>query len=116
MDTHLTSKSIDSDASTHSGLNTNRDPHTDTGDKRTRELFGSINRPVGCLGGSPQARAAMQPPQQHQQQHGQLGASSGGGGGGRMSSNTLLLEFFPTLAMMAVSLLVGYARVTLEFV
>lgn len=33
-----------------------------------------------------------------------------------MSSNTLLLEFFPTLAMMAVSLLVGYARVTLEFV
>ena len=39
-----------------------------------------------------------------------LGADSdggGGGGSGRMSSSTLLREFFPTLTMMAVSLLVG---------
>lgn len=35
-----------------------------------------------------------------------LGTGSDGGSG-RMSSSTLLREFFPTLTMMAVSLLVG---------
>lgn len=33
------------------------------------------------------------------------------GAGARMSSNTLLLEFFPTLAMMAVSLLIGWVTI-----